>query len=145
MADLPRGYPLPQVQPMPKCCGAALVHGFGWDTYSYAEDAKTEDEGLIPALSEAVRDGIKKITEDFKKREGVFAPYAYFERPDEAEDDPSAYWSGRRSHLIAYLSEYQIRRHRDYMIELGWLVVDKFSNAKSGRKVFLMTLSEEEG
>lgn len=125
---------------MSKCCGAALVHGFGYDSYTYLEDAKTEDEGLNPALGAAVRDGIKKITENFKKREGVFTPYAMFERPQEAEYDPSAYWSGRRSHLIAYLSEYQLRRHREFLEDLGWRVVDSFGNAKSGRDVFLITL-----
>lgn len=141
MAELPIGYPLPQVQPMPKCCGAALVHGFGYDTLNGYEDGSPPG---FPKAVPTVREAIAKITENFKKREGVFAPYTQFKRPDEAVHDPSAYWSGRRSHLIAYLSEFQMRRYRDYMIELGWRVVDKFSNAKSGRKVFLMTLSEEE-
>lgn len=128
--------------PIPKCCGAALVHGFGYDTFNYREDAKTVDEGLNPALGEAVRDGIKEITEDFNKLRGVFTPYAMFERPKEAEYDPSAYWSGRRSHLIAYLSEHQLRRHREFLEDLGWRVVDSFRNAKSMRKVFLLTLKE---
>ena len=121
---------------VPYCCGAAVVVNFGPETVS-AVPVFIDKRGAdwLAKLSANIND----FTEDFLTS-GWCDGY-------HVDDGGSGKTPGRilphrdgRTHLLAYVNDYQMGNVGDLMQEIGWTEISSFTNPKSGSVVHILEL-----
>lgn len=126
------------VFPVPYCCGAAILIGFGHDTNGpkYYDKLRISEFGFNNLLAQ-----FEKIMDEFQNSRGQFAPFSLFN--DHIVNMPNCYQGGGRSHLVAYLTTAQERDWEETLKKYGWSRIDEFRNKKSGNTVALWRVERD--
>jgi hypothetical protein len=118
----------------PKCCGAAMLYGFGPEnpgqTFGWV---RTDGEDWLDRIKAAV----VEVSGDFI-RSGLCRGLFVADRPDRLEP-----FTDVRTHLIAYLNDYQMGTLGSTFVEAGWVPITSFVNPKSGSNVAILELRRD--